>query len=167
MNLDILSKYQDKEQFVSAIRTQTYNTEVKCHGCAQVIVHTFLDIMEEDNRQASVASSPFVAGLALTGNNCGAPIGALMVLGLVYGRRDVNEGMPALLKGVRPMRKFMKYFQNKYGHVNCRDLTGTDLADPQKANAYFEAGGLDKCATMMADAAAFVAALIYDEYLQS
>jgi C_GCAxxG_C_C family probable redox protein len=166
MNLDNLGKYQNKEQFVNAIREKTFNTEMKCHGCAQVIVQSFLDIMEENNQQASAAASPFSAGLALTGNNCGAAIGALMVLGLVYGRRDVNEGMEGLLKGIRPMRKFMKYFKNKYAHLNCRDLTGTDLANPQKATAYFEAGGLEKCAAMLADAAAFVAELIYDESMQ-
>ena len=167
MNLDKLSTYQNQKQFVDDIRAKTFETEMKCHGCAQVIVQTFLDILEEDNQQASMAASPFAAGLALTGNNCGAAIGALMVLGLVYGRRDVNEGMEGILKGIQPMRKFVKYFENKYGHLNCRDLTGTDLANPQKATAYLEAGGLEKCATMMANAAAFVAELIYDESMQS
>ena len=162
MNLDKLSTYQNQKQFVDDIRAKTFETEIKCHGCAQVIVQTFLDVLEEDNQQVSMAASPFAAGLALTGNNCGAAIGALMVLGLVYGRRDVNEGMQGILKGIRPMRKFVKYFEGKYGHLNCRDLTGTDLAIPHQAAAYFEAGGLEKCATMMADAAAFVAELIYD-----
>ena len=166
MNLDNLSKYETKEQFLSDIRAKTFETEIKCHGCAQVIVQTFLDILEEDNQQVSMAASPFAAGLALTGNNCGAAIGALMVLGLVYGRRDVNEGMQGILKGIRPMRKFVKYFENKYAHLNCRDLTGADLAIPHQAAAYLEAGGLEKCAAMMADAAAFVAELIYDERIQ-
>jgi C_GCAxxG_C_C family probable redox protein len=166
MQLENLCKYRNKQQFVEDIRAKTFETEIKCHGCAQVIVQTFLDVLEEDNQQVSMAASPFAAGLALTGNNCGAAIGALMVLGLVYGRQDVNEGMPGILKGIRPMRKFVKYFEGKYGHLNCRDLTGTDLAIPHQAAAYFEAGGLEKCATMMADAAAFVAELIYEESTQ-
>jgi C_GCAxxG_C_C family probable redox protein len=166
MNLAKLSKYRNKQQFVDEIKAKTFETEIKCHGCAQVIVQTFLDVLEEDNQQVSMAASPFAAGLALTGNNCGATIGALMVLGLVYGRRDVNEGMQGIIKGIRPMRKFVKYFENKYTHLNCRDLTGTDLAIPHQAADYFDAGGLEKCAAMMADAAAFVAELIYDESIQ-
>jgi C_GCAxxG_C_C family probable redox protein len=166
MNLENLSKYGNKKQFVDDIRTKTFETEIKCHGCAQVIVQTFLDILEEDNQAVSMAASPFAAGLALTGHNCGAAIGGLMVLGLVYGRRDVNEGMQGILKGIRPMRKFVKFFESKYAHLNCRDLTGTDLAVPQKAADYFEAGGLEQCAAMMADAAAFVAELIYDDNTQ-
>ncbi len=166
MQLENLRKYRNKQQFVDDIRAKTYETEIRCHGCAQVIVQTFLDILEEDNRQVSMAASPFAAGLALTGNNCGAAIGGLMVLGLVYGRQDVNEGMPGILKGIRPMRKFVKYFESKYAHLNCRDLTGADLAIPHQATAYFEAGGLEKCAAMMADSAAFVAELIYEESTQ-
>ena len=167
MKMENLHKFKDKEQFLNEIREKTFQTEMRCHGCAQVIVQTFLDVMEEDSQQTSMAASPFAAGLALTGHTCGAAIGALMVLGMVYGRRDVNEGMEGILKGIRPMRKFMKFFENKYFHLNCRDLTGTDLANPQKAAAYLENGGLEKCATMMADAAAFVAELIFDESLQS
>jgi len=110
-----------------------------------------------------MSASPFAAGMALTGNNCGALIGGLMVLGLFYGREDVNEGMAGIIKGIRPMRKFVKYFEGKEGHVNCSDLTGTDLADPEKATAYFKEGGLEKCAGLMAEAASFVAAMIYDD----
>lgn len=163
MLADALSQYPEKELFVEAVRKKTFETEMKCHGCAQVIVQTFLDILDQQNTALSRASSPFAAGMSLTGHNCGALIGGLMVLGLFYGREDVNEGMEGILKGIRPMRKFVKYFEDKEQHVNCRDITGTDLADPQKATAYFQAGGLEKCATMMAEAAAYVAGMVYDD----
>ena len=158
-----LTKFPEKENFVEAIRSKTFDDEMQCHGCAQVIVQTFIDTLELENKALSMAASPFAAGMSLTGNNCGALIGGLMVLGLFYGREDINEGMPGIIKGIRPMRKFVKYFKGKQEHVDCRDLTGTDLADPAKADAYFKAGGLEKCATMMADAAAFVAAMVYDD----
>jgi len=163
MDLSKLDQYKSKEAFVADLKQRTFDTEMKCHGCAQVIVHTFLDVFGEDNLAVSMASSPFAAGLALTGNNCGALIGGLMVLGLVYGRKDVNEGMPGILAGIRPMRKLVKYFHETYRSPNCRDITGTDLADPEKATAYFDAGGLKKCATMMADVARFVGDFIWDD----
>ena len=163
MIADALSQYPEKEMFVEAIRKKTFETEMKCHGCAQVIVQTFLDTLDQKNTALSMSASPFAAGMALTGNNCGAMIGGLMVLGLFYGRADVNEGMEGIIKGIRPMRKFVKYFEGKEHHVDCRDITGTDLADPEKATAYFKEGGLEKCATMMADAASFVAGMVYDD----
>lgn len=163
MDLNKLDKYDEKSEFVEDLRKRTFDTEMKCHGCAQVIVQTFLDVFEENNTPVSMASSPFAAGLALTGNNCGALIGGLMALGLVFGRKDVNEGMEGILTGIRPMRKLVKYFEETYLSPNCREITGTDLANPEKATAYFEAGGLEKCANMMADVAAFVGDIVYEE----
>ena len=163
MDLSKLDKYDEKAQFVADLKERTFYTEMKCHGCAQVIVQTFLDVFEENNTPVSMASSPFAAGLALTGNNCGALIGGLMALGLVYGRKDVAEGMEGILAGIRPMRKLVNYFQETYHSPNCSEITGTDLADPEKATVYFDAGGLEKCANMMADVAGFVGEIIYEE----
>jgi C_GCAxxG_C_C family probable redox protein len=163
MDLNKLNKYKDKSEYMEDVKKRTFDTEMKYHGCGQVIVQTFLDIFEENNVSVSMASSPFAAGLALTGNNCGALIGGLMVLGLVFGRKDIEEGMVGILNGIRPMRKLVKYFEEKYENVDCRDITKTDMADPEKAGAYFDAGGLKKCANMMADVAAFVSDIIYEE----
>jgi len=163
MDLNKLNRYAGKSEFVEDVRKKTFDTEMKCHGCGQVIVHTFLNIFEENNTSVSMASSPFAAGLALTGNNCGALIGGLMTLGLVFGRKDVNEGMEGIIAGIRPMRKLVKYFEETYLNLNCRDITNADLANPKEATAYFEGGGLEKCAGMMADVAGFVGEIIYEE----
>jgi len=163
MDLDKLNRYAGKTEFVEDVRKRTFDTEMKCHGCAQVIVQSFLDIFEENNTPVSMAASPFVAGLALTGNNCGALIGGLMTLGLVFGRKNVNEGMEGILAGIRPMRKLVKYFEETYHNVNCRDITQANLANPKEATAYFEGGGLEKCAGMMADVAGFVGEIVYEE----
>ena len=144
MDLNKLDKYDEKSEFVEELRKRTFETEMKCHGCAQVIVQTFLDVFEENNTPVSL-------------------IGGLMALGLVFGRKDVNEGMEGILTGIRPMRKLVKYFEETYLSPNCREITGTDLANPEKATAYFEAGGLEKCANMMADVAAFVGDIVYEE----
>jgi len=163
MNLNsIINKYNDKEAFAADIAKQIFEREVKYHGCSQVIVQTFLDAFEEDNPVVSMAASPFAAGMAMTGNNCGALTGGLMTLGMVFGRKELNEGTEGILRGIRPMRKFIKYFESHYKHLNCRDITQIDMADPEQATAYFQAGGLEKCATMMADTGAFVAGIIYD-----
>jgi C_GCAxxG_C_C family probable redox protein len=163
MDLTKLNEYKEKQAFREDIMKRTFDTEMKCHGCAQVIVQSFLDVFEEDNVAVSMASSPFAAGLALTGNNCGALVGGLMVLGLVFGRKDVTEGMEGILAGIRPMRKLVRYFGEKYKDINCRDITQTDLADPQKAQEYFDGGGLERCANMMADVAGFVSDILYEE----
>ncbi|MGB9498359.1 MAG: C-GCAxxG-C-C family protein [Dissulfuribacterales bacterium] len=167
MNLNSINKYNDKTDFVEDIYKRIFETEVKHHGCSQVIVQSFLDVFEEDNPVVSMASSPFVAGMALTGNNCGALLGGLMTLGMVFGRKELNEGMEGILRGIRPMRKLVKYFESHQKYLNCRDITKIDMADPEQATAYFEAGGLERCATIMAEVGAFVAGIIYDELVKS
>jgi C_GCAxxG_C_C family probable redox protein len=163
MNLNLINKYNDKTNFTYDIYKQIFETEIKYHGCSQVIVHTFLDAFEEDNPLVSMVSSPFAAGMALTGNNCGALIGGLMTLGMVYGRREIKDGMDGILLGIRPMRKLVKWFERQNTHLNCRDITQIDMANPEQATAYFKAGGLERCATIMAETGAFVAGMIYDD----
>ena len=49
MDLNKLNKYKDKSEFIEDVKNRTFETEMKYHGCCQVIVHTFLDVFEEDN----------------------------------------------------------------------------------------------------------------------
>lgn len=162
MDLSPLDRFQDKTTFLDNLEKRVFETEVECHGCSQVIVHCFLDVLDLDNNDLIRAASPFAAGMSLTGHNCGALIGSLMVLGLVFGREEVHQGMPGLLKGIKPMRRLVRYFKERAGAVDCRAITGADLAKPDQAEAYFQAGGLDKCAGLMADSARFAADIIWD-----
>jgi len=164
MDLAVLDRYENKESFVQEIKKLTFDIEVECHGCGQVLVYTFLKTLKIENPELLMAASPFFAGMALTGNTCGALLGGLMVLGLFHGRKDMAEHVPGLIKGVKPLRKFVQYFANQNNGLNCKELTGTDLADPQKAKAYFDAGGLQHCAGITAEAAGYIAALVYDQY---
>ncbi|RJR18552.1 MAG: C_GCAxxG_C_C family protein [Desulfobacteraceae bacterium] len=166
MDLNKIGKYSSKDEFIEDLKKRTFTSEVKFHGCAQVVVQTFLDVFELDNVPVSMASSHFAAGIGLTGNNCGALIGGIMVLGLVFGRDDISKGMQAIVEGIKPTRKLVKYFEQKYNRLNCREITGTDLADPKKADAYFSAGGLERCARMMADVSGVVGDTLYEEYIK-
>ncbi len=163
MELSKLHKYKEKSEFIEDLRKKVFKTEMTYHGCAQAVLKPFMEIFEVDNNLVMMAASPFAGGLALTGNNCGALTGGLIVLGLVFGRRDVTEGMDGILAGIRPMRKLVKYFEKEHGTVNCRDITQTEVADPVKSVEYFDHGGLEKCARMIADVAAFVGDILYEE----
>jgi len=164
VDLNNLAKYRDKFEFIEDVKKRSFNMEMNSHGCSQVVVQTFLDVLEQDNLELFMAASPFAAGMSLTGNNCGALIGGLMILGTVYGRKSVTDGMDGILAGIRPMRKLVKYFKGVHATIDCRDITQTDLADPEKSQEYFDGGGLKKCAGIISDVSGFVADMIYDEY---
>jgi C_GCAxxG_C_C family probable redox protein len=163
MDLNRLDRYGSKVEFVEAVRKQAYDYDFKCHGCSQAVVRTFLDVFEEENTLLFQAASPFAAGMSMTGNNCGALIGGLMILGVVFGRRRMADGMEGIIDGIRPARRLVRHFQKRFGTLNCSEITQTDLADPVKTDAYFAGGGLDRCAGVTGETAAFVADLLYDE----
>ncbi|MCF8044121.1 MAG: C-GCAxxG-C-C family protein [Desulfarculaceae bacterium] len=163
MDLKALDAHSSREDFVRSLSEKVYDNEVRCHGCAQVVVQSFMDQMGVEDPLLSKASSPFFAGLALTGQTCGALIGSLMMLGMVFGREDINQGLPGLLENVRPMRKLIKHFSQKnQEQITCREITGVDIADPEQSQEYFQAGGLQRCAQLMADTTAEAAGLIWD-----
>jgi len=163
VDLSKLDRYESREALVEAVRMKAYDYDFNCHGCSQAVVQTFLDVFEEDNSPLFKAASPFAAGMSMTGNNCGALFGGLLILGTVFGRGSMDDGMEGIVEGIRPARKLVKHFQGRFGTVNCRDLTQTDLADPVKADAYFAGGGLERCASVTGEVAAFVGGLLYDE----
>jgi len=164
MDLNKLGRYRDKEEFITDVKERAFKMEMNHHGCSQVVVRTYLEIFDEENLDLFLAASPFAAGMSLTGNNCGALIGALMILGTVYGRADVKENLEGLLRGIRPMRKLVRYFLQRQANIDCRAITGTDLADLQQATVYFDSGGLKKCAGIISDTAGFIAEILYDEW---
>jgi len=163
VDLSKLDRYENRDAFVEAVRKKAHDYDFNCHGCSQAVVQSFLDVFEEGNTALFKAASPFAAGMSMTGNNCGALIGGLMILGAVFGRGSMSDGMEGIVEGIRPARRLVKHFQGRFGTVNCRDLTQTDLADPVKADTYFAGGGLEQCAAVTGEVAAFVGGLLYDE----
>ena len=64
------------------------------HGCAQIVVATFLEILGIEDELVLMAASCFAGGgkRCLT---CGAISGGFIVLGLKYGRRRLEDGVEA------------------------------------------------------------------------
>lgn len=82
----------------------------------------------EDNDIIPKVASPFGGGIGRQGYMCGSLSGALMFLGIKYGRKDVDdERAPAYDRAASLINKFIQ----KYGSVNCRDITGIDMMDKE------------------------------------
>lgn len=71
-------------------------------------------------------ATPFGGGISGHSYICGALSGALMAIGLKYGRDNCNqEREPAKERAGRFIRRFI----DKYGTVNCSSIIGCDAAD--------------------------------------
>jgi len=68
--------------------------------------------------------------MAQTGSTCGAFTGALMVIGMKYGRTEVGDAA-AKEKTYAVARAFVTEFLRREHATGCTDLIGLDLSDPK------------------------------------
>ena len=71
------------------------------------------------------------AGLSLSGNACGAVVGITTALGLAYGTdgTEPQEEFPKKrMENFMLARGIINEFKEKFGAVNCIDLTGLDFS---------------------------------------
>ena len=81
----------------------------------------------------------FGGGMARMGETCGAVTGALMVIGLKYGKTKAgDEG--AREKTYESVGEFMKRFKSRHGSLLCRELLGYDLSNPEERTTASEKG---------------------------
>ncbi len=126
---------------------------LKRFTCSAAVFSTFSEELGLDPDTAKKIACGFGAGISKTGNTCGAVSGAIMVIGLAYGKTE--EGDDAATEKTRALtRKFIKEFTEKNGSVNCTDLLGYDLSDPEEYEVAKERGlFIEKCPLMVRDAA--------------
>lgn len=125
-------------------------------NCAQT---SFLVLQEEfklDDGTILKALTPF-PGIALRGETCGAVIGCLMALGLVYGREKLDD-WAGYFASLPSARRFCRRFEKENGSTMCGDILETqlgrrfNLADPAEAEEYLAAGGSECCAAVVSNA---------------
>ncbi len=96
-------------------------------SCAQAIVATFGIRYGLDTQHALRVAGAFGGGMARMGETCGTVTGALMVIGLVYGRiRPEDEA--AKDKTYHLARLFVDRFRARNGSILCRELLGYDIS---------------------------------------
>ena len=124
--------------------------------CSSAVFSTFSAELGLDPEAAKKISCGFGAGISKTGNICGAVSGAIMVIGLKYGK--TKEGDDAATEKTRALvREFMQEFTERHGSVNCTELLGYNLSNPEeyekaRDNKLF----VTKCPELVSDATAIL-----------
>ncbi|HUV55546.1 MAG TPA: C-GCAxxG-C-C family protein [Candidatus Krumholzibacteriaceae bacterium] len=125
--------------------------------CSEAVLLALSESMGVESELIPRIATGFAAGVARTGNVCGALSGAVMGLGLRYGR-DAPETEP----GRRPYwysRWLAEAFEEAYGSVTCPGVLGLDLGDPDDYRRYTEK---DMWATTCRDVIKTATGLAYD-----
>ena len=121
-----MSPHNDKET-MDTYRSQLAVSRFKeGFSCSQAVLSAFSDTFGLDLRLSLKISQPFGGGIAHLGEMCGAVSGALMVIGLKYGRTKA-EDIWAREKTYQVVKKFLDGFKEARGTIICRELLGYNL----------------------------------------
>jgi C_GCAxxG_C_C family probable redox protein len=98
-------------------------------SCSQAVLAAYADEFALPRDTALRLAQPFGGGIGRTADWCGAVTGALMVLGLKYGRVR-KEDVEARDRTYALVGEFIRRFSGRHGSVRCRDLLGCDISTP-------------------------------------
>ncbi len=138
----------------------------RSHHCAQT---SFLVLQEEfDLEDGSIvkALTP-LPGIGERGETCGAVIGSLMALGLVFGRESLDD-WTGFRTSLVPARTFCDLFEQEYGSTMCGDILKLkfgkrfNLADSTELAEFQAAGASGICPEVVSSAVQIAAEVILE-----
>lgn len=100
----------------------------KGYNCAQAVLASQSDEYGMDAALAKKAAAAFGGGIANNGEVCGACTGALMLIGLRYGRYKDGDS-ESREKTNRIANEFLGRIKEEYGSIICRDIIKYNLLD--------------------------------------
>jgi C_GCAxxG_C_C family probable redox protein len=153
-----------EEDRTNALARNSRDILERSGNCAQTSFAVLQDEFGLDGRQIRKALTPF-PGIALRGETCGAVVGSLMALGLVFGREDL-EDWNAYIASLPVARRFCRRFEKENSSTACASILEAklgkrfNLADTGDATDYVSAGGREVCAAVIVSAVQIAAELI-------
>jgi C_GCAxxG_C_C family probable redox protein len=111
-----------KQALKKQARKKAYDYELKCHGCSQAVLLTFQELLGLEDELTFKAAGPLCAGLGM-GRACGALTGGVMVLGMMYGRSRIQDGLNGLLPGMGIAQRLVQRFEKEFGTTACSEIS--------------------------------------------
>ena len=135
------------------------------HGCAQITLKSLQESFGMTNIEAFKAASPLSGGVAESGEVCGALLGSLLFVGMIFGRRRLEFAVTSedYLKAIEVAEKIYDEFKEEFGTTMCREIHKKlfgrtyNLRDQKDFKEFLESGSANKCAEVMSKAAEIAA----------
>lgn len=100
-------------------------------NCAQAVLASYCDELGLDKETGLKLACPFGAGISRTDNTCGAVTGAIMVIGLKYGKYRPDD-YEAKGKTYKLTQEFINKFKEMYGTIECSELIKFNLSNEKQ-----------------------------------
>jgi C_GCAxxG_C_C family probable redox protein len=98
----------------------------KGYNCSQALLAVYGIGLGLNEEAALKIASAFGGGMGRLGETCGAVTGALMIIGLKYGKVEPDE--KAKVKTYELAREFVKKFKARNNSIICKKLIGIDIS---------------------------------------
>lgn len=108
-------------------------------NCAQAVLTAFSDDFLCPKKVALQISGAFGSGMGQLGETCGAVTGALMVLGLKYGKYKQDD-TTSKDRTYANVKRFNDAFIYSFGSIKCSELIEYNLSKPEELTKAREAG---------------------------
>jgi C_GCAxxG_C_C family probable redox protein len=102
----------------------------KGFSCSQAVLSTYSEQYGMDKADAFKVACAFGGGMSRMAGPCGAVTGALMVIGLKYGKYQEGDEK-AKEKTYALTNEFSRRFIARNGSINCKELLGCDIGTPE------------------------------------
>jgi C_GCAxxG_C_C family probable redox protein len=149
---------EERQARIQRASTRAGDYEVESRNCAQ---GTLLALQEElglEGGRDVLKAASFMPGVASSRETCGALLGAVMALGLAYGRDRLSspewktpEADVEWQKTRRKVNNLVEAFRAEFGSIQCRVIRTTimgrdyDPLDPNDRRQFALDGGIEKC----------------------
>jgi len=145
-------KLPKSEDWVSRVKERALSNMTKHESCTQSVLAAFME--ELGIRDPLVLrSAGAMHGGMLCSYTCGVHVAGAMVLGLLAGRENLEQGLDGLLPIVGPAQELMMRLNKKLGSHSCKELTGVDFTDLEAAMNFMVSKDHDKCLERVAEGA--------------
>ncbi|MGB9552963.1 MAG: C-GCAxxG-C-C family protein [bacterium] len=115
-------------------------------NCAESTVASLSRFLGVESHLIPQIATGFGGGFARTKGVCGAVTGAVMGLGLLFGRNQAQESKEICYQKTQ---EFINSFLETFGSLNCFELSGIDFNTPQGARLYREKAHSERCVRLV------------------
>jgi C_GCAxxG_C_C family probable redox protein len=114
-------------------------------NCAQSVLYAYANAVGFPDDTALRIANGFGGGMGRKQEVCGAVTGAIMVIGLIYGR-GANDGRERHENTYQKVQQFIDSFSNVHSTINCRKLlSGCCLSSVEGQKAFKENELIEQC----------------------
>jgi C_GCAxxG_C_C family probable redox protein len=148
-------------EWPARVRARAHHNVSQYESCTQSIVAAFMDEFGIDDPLVLRAAGGMHGGMVAS-LTCGIVSAGMVVLGLLMGRENLEEGLDGIFPIVIPGQDLIRRLEKRFGTTSCKELSGVDFTDLEQAMKFMSSGESNKCFEHVADGAEEIARFLQE-----